>query len=218
MKKNPIIVFEGLDRVGKGSHISALTKILEELDVNYLTFHCEGPDSKIATSTQERIYYQLFTFYNQLKCINSIQKTPIIFDRSFFGETVWSKYYNRQLKEELCQYDINTQYLGYVTESIMNTDVYKELRDGMIVVFLDGDENIVAQRIKESEEDTRVYTKFCCCNIERNVGFIKNEFNKLYNVLSNKGLKTLKLQSNTLSDIDNNVNVIINEVKEELFR
>lgn len=183
MKKNPIIVFEGLDRVGKGSHIDKFTKILEELDVNYLTFHCEGPDSKIATSTQERIYYQLFTFYNQLKCINSIQKTPIIFDRSFFGEAVWSKYYNRQLKEELCQYDINTQYLGYVTESIMNTDAYKELQDRMIVVFLDGDENIVAQRIKESEEDTRVYTKFCCCNIEKNVSFIKNEFNKLYNVL-----------------------------------
>ena len=218
MKKNPIIVFEGLDRVGKGSHISVLTRILEELNINYLTFHCEGPDSKIATSTQEKIYYQLFTFYNQLKCINSIQKTPIIFDRSFFGETVWSKYYNRQLKEELCQYDINTQYLGYVTESIMNTDVYKELQDRMIIVFLDGDENIIAQRIKESEEDTKVYTKFCYCNIKKNVKFIKNEFNKLYNILSNKGLKTLKLQSNTLSDIDNNVNVIINEVKEELFR
>lgn len=216
MKKNPIIVFEGLDRVGKGSHIDKFTKILEELDSNYLTFHCEGPDSKIATSTQERIYYQLFTFYNQLKCINSIQKTPIIFDRSFFGEAVWSKYYNRLLKEDLCQYDINTQYLGYVTESIMNTDAYKELQDRMIVVFLDGDENIVAQRIKESEEDTRVYTKFCCCNIEKNVSFIKNEFNKLYNVLTNRGLKTLKLQSNTLEDIDKNIGTIFKEINMEI--
>ena len=216
MKKNPIIVFEGLDRVGKGSHISALTKILEELEVNYLTFHCEGPDSKIAKSTQERIYYQLFTFYNQLKSLSAIQKTKIIFDRSLFGEAVWSKYYNRLLKEELCQYDINQNYLGYVVETIMNTDVYKELQDRMIVVFLDGDQDIVAKRIKESEEDTRVYTKFCCCNIEKNVSFIKNEFNKLYNVLTSKGLKTLKLQSNTIDDIDKNINSIFKKINMEI--
>lgn len=216
MNKSPIIIFEGLDRVGKGSHIDKFTKILEELDSNYLIFHCEGPDSKIAKSTQERIYYQLFTFYNQLKSLSVIQKSKIIFDRSFFGEAVWSKYYNRLLKEDLCQYDINQNYLGYVVETIMNTDAYKELQERMIVVFLDGNEDIVAKRIKESEEDTRVYTKFCCCNIEKNVSFIKNEFNKLYNVLTSRGLKTLKLQSNSLDDIDKNISSIFSEIKMEI--
>ena len=79
----PIIIFEGLDRVGKGSHIEKFTRILEELDSNYFTFHCEGPDKNIAKTTTEKVYYQMFTFYNQLKTISSINST-IIFDRSFF--------------------------------------------------------------------------------------------------------------------------------------
>lgn len=208
----PIIIFEGLDRVGKGSHIEKFTRILEEFDSNYFTFHCEGPDKNIAISAEEKIYYQMFTFYNQLKTISSINST-IIFDRSFFGEMVWSKYYNRMTNNEKAYYEIDKNYLGTVVESIMNTDVYKKLQDKMFVVFLDGNENNIIKRITESEEDTRVYTKFKYNDIEKNVKFIKNEFNNLCKILTDRGLKTIKLNSNVPSDIDNNVKTIFTEVK-----
>ncbi len=208
----PIIIFEGLDRVGKGSHIEKFTKILEDLDSTYFTFHCEGPDKNIAVTTTEKIYYQMFTFYNQLKTISSLNST-IIFDRSFFGEMVWSKYYNRMTETEKECYNDDNHYLGTVVEFIMNTDVYKKLQDKMFVVFLDGDENNIIKRITESEEDTRVYTKFKYNDVEKNVKFIKNEFNDLRKILTDRGLKTIKLDSNVLSDIDNNVKTIFTEIK-----
>ena len=83
----------------------------------------------------------------------------------------------------------------------------------MFIVFLDGDENNIIKRIEESEEDTRVYTNFKYNDVEKNVKFIKNEFNNLCKILTDRGLKTIKLNSNVPSDIDNNVKTIFTEVK-----
>ena len=210
---NSIIIFEGLDRIGKSSHIDSLINIWEDINIPYITFHCEGPDNKIAQSTSEKVYYQLFTFYNQLKRINNhINKTNIIFDRSFFGEAIWSKYYNRQLSEELDLYDNNKNYLGYVVETIMNTDVYKSIQDRLFIITLTADINNVIKRIKYSDEDSRIYTQFCCCDIQKNVEFINNEFLRLHNILTQKGVKTLKLQSNNSIDINKNIQTILSNI------
>ena len=206
---NPIIIFEGLDRVGKSSHINMITDIFDDLNKNYLTFHCEGPDSTVAKSTQERIYYQLFTFYNQLKMLKSIKNTPIIFDRSFFGEAVWSKYYNRLFDSEYEKLN-DVHYLGFVVEKIMETNIFKDIKDRIILITLTGDHNIVSERIDASSEDTRIYTQFCCCNIYKNVKFIDNEFKRLHNVLTERGINSNVMTSNNESEINTNVREIFN--------
>ncbi len=203
----PIIIFEGSDRIGKGEHISRLIDLYNySFFTKWKTYHCEGPDRKIAINKNEQIYYQLFTFYNQLKEIQELNK-PIIFDRSFLGEDVWSLYYNRYTEIR------NTNDFGFVTNRIINSDVFNKIKENLIVIFLYGDNNIISERIKNSEEDTRIYTNFCKMNIDENVQFIQNQFKILENNCKNIGLNTLNFKSNTIDDINNNVKQIIKILK-----
>lgn len=202
--KRPIVMIEGLDRVGKGSHITELTRLLPGLPK---VIHCEGPDTKIATSILERVYYQMFTFYNQIKEIASSEERPIIFDRSFLGETVWSKYYDRHIHQFGSEYQ-----LGVVVERIWTSPAFQSIKDQILVVFLDGQADIIADRIRKSPEDNRIYTSFCKYNVEDNVHFLKTHFQELEEILVQRGIPVLHLMSNVPEDIESNANIILSQM------
>jgi len=205
--KKDIIIFEGLDRVGKSTHINLLINNLKQNNKKIQYFHCTGPDKYFITSESECNIYQASTYYNQFKDVKEFHELNknafTIFDRGFIGEYPYGIYYKRTS-------GIYNEF--FVINKIFNSDLFKSLQDRILVVFLLADIDLLSKRIENSNEDNTVFTKYNFKNIKENIKYLTELYKALNQICIDHNLDTEILYSNNLVDITNNINYILEKI------
>jgi thymidylate kinase len=153
MHNKRVIMVEGCDRTGKSTFIEILSKKLIAEGKTPFIFRLMGPNifKCLDFNNNDLSLIQLAKFDEAYNMINTMLKqnmnTIVILDRCHFGELTWAYYWNRQ---------------GKFTEFLESNDFYikhKELFDKSVYInYFISKLNILENRIKDSEEDTNIFT------------------------------------------------------------
>lgn len=149
-----IFIFEGCDRTGKSTFINFLVKKFQEDGKIPFVFHLMGPTKfdGLTFNNDEKSLIQLAKFNDEYdfmrEMLNSDERTVIIFDRSAFGEFVWSKFWNRTGK-----------YTNYVTSDEFINRHRDLMNQTMYIDYYMSNIDDLKKRIEESEEDKRIFTE-----------------------------------------------------------
>jgi hypothetical protein len=133
--------------------------------------------------------------------LKSDERIIIILDRTSFGEFIWTKYWDRAGK-----------YTDYVTSSEF-IEKHRKLMDVSIYIeYYMSDIDTLEKRIKDSEEDTKIFT-INNYSIRENIQYVYDLYEDLEKIVKSNGLKYIKIDSSkfkTLYDVKEYVNDDIN--------
>jgi thymidylate kinase len=92
-----LIIFEGLDRCGKDSHIAELTKNLRNYSVRHWSFP-KGDTNEEKTSYQKQSFFEEFSHYIFLR--ERMPNQVLFWNRAHLGELVWGSLYRNSDPQE----------------------------------------------------------------------------------------------------------------------
>ena len=199
-----IIMLEGCDRTGKSTFIHFLEEKIKENGYIPIVFHLMGPTKfqEFTFNNDEKSLIQLSKFNDEYDLINEILKSDdrivIILDRTSFGEFIWTKYWNRTGK-----------YTDYVTSNefiekhrhLMNKSIYIE--------YYMSDVNALEERIKASEEDTKIFT-INNKSIKENIQYVYDLYDDLAKIIKDNQIDYLKIDSSNFKTFEDTKNYIEN--------
>jgi hypothetical protein len=111
------------------------------------------------------------------------EKIIIILDRTSFGEFIWTKYWNR---------------IGKYTDYVISTEFIEKHRKLMdISIYIEyymSDIETLEKRIKESDEDTKIFT-INDKSIRENIEYVYNLYDDLSKIIKKNKIKYVKIDS-----------------------
>lgn len=204
---NRIVMLEGCDRTGKSSFIGYLEDKIRKEGYIPITFHLMGPTKfqGFQFNNDDKSLIQLAKFNDEYDLIFEMLKSDpriiIILDRTSFGEFIWTKYWDRTGK-----------YTDYVTSSEF-IEKHRKLMDVSIYIeYYMSDIDTLEKRIKDSEEDTKIFT-INNHSIRENIQYVYDLYEDLEKIVKSNRLKYIKIDSSkfkTLYDVKEYINDDIN--------
>ena len=203
---NRIIMLEGCDRTGKSTFINYLEDELKSKGYIPITFHLMGPTKfqGFQFNNDDKSLIQLSKFNDEydliFEMIKSDPRIIIILDRTSFGEFIWTKYWDRTGK-----------YTDYVTSSEF-IEKHRKLMDASIYIeYYMSDIETLEKRIKDSEEDTKIFT-INDKSIKENIEYVYKLYNDLSEIVKKNGIKYMKIDSSKFKSFLDVKEYINNEI------
>jgi thymidylate kinase len=204
---NRIIMLEGCDRTGKSTFINYLEEKLRDKGYIPIVFHLMGPTKfqGFQFDNDDKSLIQLAKFNDEydliFEMLKSDERIIIILDRTSFGEFIWTKYWNR-----------TGRYTDYVTSNEFIEKHRKLMEVSVYIEYYMSDIDTLEKRIKDSEEDTKIFT-INNKSIKENIQYVYDLYKDLEKIVKSNGLKYIKIDSSkfkTLYDVKEYVNDDIN--------
>lgn len=193
---NRIIMLEGCDRTGKSTFINYLECKLKDEGYIPIVFHLMGPTKfqGFQFDNDDKSLIQLSKFNDEYdlmyEMIRSNEKIVIILDRTSFGEFIWTKYWKRTGK-----------YSDYVTSDEF-IEKHRKLMDVSIYIeYYMSDIEILEKRIKDSIEDTKIFT-IENRSIKENIQYVYDLYKDLEQIIKKNGIKYEKIDSSQFKTFD----------------
>ena len=217
-----IIIFDGLDCIGKTTVISNLELELKHNNFIPYIFHLAGPgdyckkyfnEIEITNLNKSLIqwtkFIQLYETFSVILSANP--RNIIILDRSPYSELIWEKFFNR-ISELNCKNNI-----------LMFCEYFNKLSDEIQFIHLDVNTKLIEERLYKKQEDLLNYNNYGMSiynsmstieqtNVALAIETLKKEFYDLYKILTKYNIEVSFLENNTLSDIKNICNFVINKL------
>lgn len=203
---NRIIMLEGCDRTGKSTFIGYLEDELRHKGYIPITFHLMGPTKfqGFQFDNDDKSLIQLAKFNDEydliFEMLKSDERIIIILDRTSFGEFIWTKYWNR-----------TGRYTDYVTSSEF-IEKHRKLMDiSVYIEYYMSDIDTLEKRIKDSEEDTKIFT-INNHSIRENIQYVYDLYEDLEKIVKSNGLKYIKIDSSKFKTFLDVKDYIKNEI------
>ena len=184
-----IIMVEGCDRTGKSTFIDYLSDELKILGYRPFVLPLMGPTkfSGLSFSDDERSLIQLAKFNDEYDIVRGMlkcdSKARFIFDRTSFGEYVWSKYWSREGK-----------WTGYVTSPEF-IGRHRDLMDETLYIeFHMSDVAALERRITSSQEDLGIFT-IGGRTVRESISYVYGLYAELAEIVKGSGIDYLKIDS-----------------------
>ncbi len=224
-----IIIFDGLDRVGKTSVINSLQAKLKDNGKNPIVFHLTGPVSKVlnlettfsgnssqwehlGTLTTQWLKFET-VFNNIIDILNASENNVVILDRSPYSEPVWSRFFNRNTPDGNHNWSMLKKFL----------EVFKDLNDQILYISLIVNGEILLNRIYQSETDLNNYVNAfqtytgssagpAKSKVLYSMNTVREDFLIVSTWLSKFKIKQVSYENNKEIDINNNAEAIFREI------
>lgn len=184
-----IIMFEGCDRTGKSTFINYLNDELKIHGYHPYVLHLMGPTKfqELTFSNDDKSLIQLSKFNDEYDIVREMiqcdDKARFIFDRTSFGEYIWTRYWNRTGK-----------YTDYVISEKFIERHRDLMNDSLYIEFYMSDINELEKRISSSEEDLKIFT-INEKTVKENVQYVYDLYSELEKIVKNNHIDYLKIDS-----------------------
>lgn len=185
-----IIMIEGCDRTGKSTFISYLEEELKKQNKIPLVFHLMGPTkfTNLSFNNDDKSLIQLSKFNDEYDLIREILKANenivIILDRTAFGEYIWTRYWNRIGKY--------TEYVNSDNFFNKHLDLFEQT---IYIEFFTSDIEKLENRIKESDEDTKIFIQNNL-SIKENILYVYKLYADLERIIKALNIEYYKFDNN----------------------
>lgn len=201
-------MIEGCDRTGKSTFISLLENKLKAEGKIPIIFHLMGPTKfeNLEFNNDDKSLIQLTKFNDEYDLIremlNANENIVIILDRTSFGEYVWSSYWCREGKY--------TEYTW--SQEFINR--HKDLFDQTTYIYYYiSNLHTLEARIKESPEDTKIFTQFNM-PIKSNIMGVYSLYEDLNDIIRKNNIDYMEYDNiGPLSDVQEFVKEVFNHIK-----
>lgn len=198
-----LIIFEGVDNLGKSTIINKLTEMYkQERDIMYMHFKNPPKDIENPLAYQEQTFSQAMAKCSYLSntehILQNTNKNIVFFDRSHFGEYVYGPIYRNENPEDI----IKTLKKVHNTHSLFN----------IIIVHLEASPEFVI-----SHDDNKSFTSDY--NEEERLATVKREiasFNECFDKIQPANYIKINVEgsNNNYRNIDDIISEIISKAKE----
>lgn len=182
-------MFEGCDRTGKSTFINYLNDELKIRGYHPYVLHLMGPTKfkDLIFNNDDKSLIQLSKFNDEYDIVREMiqcdDKARFIFDRTSFGEYIWTRYWNRTGK-----------YTDYVTSKEFIERHRDLMNDSLYIEFYMSDINELEKRILSSEEDLKIFT-INEKTVKENIQYVYDLYSELEKIVKINHIDYLKIDS-----------------------
>lgn len=201
-------MIEGCDRTGKSTFISLLERKLKSEGKIPIIFHLMGPTKfeNLEFNNDDKSLIQLAKFNDEYDLIremlNANENIVIILDRTSFGEYVWSSYWNREGK--YTNYTWSQEFIN------RHKDLFEQTT---YIYYYISNLRILEARIKESPEDTKIFTQYDL-PIKTNIMGVYSLYEDLNSIIKDNNIDYIEYDNiGPLNDVQDFVEDFYNKIK-----